>query len=87
MKSNGLWTFITALTVALVISSTAVFISFQYNQTQKDIANTQAKMEARKQCANNIPDEYDSIQGNSTTGLASYTNYPKFDRCMANKGF
>lgn len=87
MKSNGLWTFVTALTVALVISSTTVFISFQYNQTQKDIANTQAKMEARKQCANNIPDEEYAIKGTNTSGLASYTNYPSFDRCMANKGF
>ena len=84
---NGIWTFITAVAVALIISGSAVFIGFQYNQTQKDIANTQAKMEARKQCANNIPDADDSLQGNSTTGLASYTNYPKFDRCMASKGF
>lgn len=43
MKSNGIWTFITAVAVALIVSSSAVFISFQYSQTQKDIANSQAQ--------------------------------------------
>lgn len=84
---NGVWTFITAVAVTLILSGSAIFIGFQYNQTLKDIANTPVEMEARKQCANNIPDADDSLQGNSTTGLASYTNYPKFDRCMASKGF
>ena len=84
---NGVWTFITAIAVTLVLSSSAIFISLQYNQTQKDIANTQAEMEARKQCADNIPDEEYAIKGTNTSGLASYTNYPKFDRCMASKGF
>lgn len=52
MKSNGLWTFITAVAVALVVSGTAVFISSQYNQTQKDIANTQAQ--AQKESADKV---------------------------------
>ncbi len=42
-KNSGLWTFITAVVVALMVSGTAVFVSIQYNQTQKDIANTQAE--------------------------------------------
>lgn len=42
MKS-GVWTFITALVVTLMVSGSAVFISLQYNQTQKDIANINAK--------------------------------------------
>lgn len=54
MKSNGIWTFITAVVVALVVSGTAVFISFQYNQTQKDIANINAQ--ARKDSAKQISD-------------------------------
>jgi len=84
---NGIWTLITAVTVALIVSGSAVFIGFQYNQTQKDIANTQAKMEASKQCADNIPDEDNSIRGSIVSGLTNYTNYPKFDGCMASKGF
>ena len=51
MKS-GKWTFITAVVVALIISGSAVFISFQYNKTQKDIANTQAQ--AQKDLAKQI---------------------------------
>ncbi len=42
-KSNGIWTFITVVVVALIVSGSAVFISLQYNQTQKDIANIDAK--------------------------------------------
>lgn len=40
---NGLWTFITAVVVALIVSGTAIFISLQYNQTQKDISESQTK--------------------------------------------
>ena len=43
--------------------------------------------EARKQCSNNIPDEDNSLNGYGMTGYENYTNYPKFDRCMAGKGF
>lgn len=42
MKS-GIWTFVTAVVVALILSGSAVFIGLQYNQTQKDIANINAK--------------------------------------------
>lgn len=38
MKPSSKWTFITAVAVTLIICATAVFISFQYSQTQKDIA-------------------------------------------------
>lgn len=51
MKNNT-WTFITAVVVALVVSGSAVFISLQYNQTQKDIANTQAQ--AQKESADKV---------------------------------
>jgi len=51
-KSNGLWTFITAVVVVLIISGAAVFISLQYNQSQKDIANISAK--AKTQSAKSI---------------------------------
>lgn len=51
-KSNGVWTFITAMVVALIVSGSAVFISLQYNQSQKDIANINAK--AKTQSAKSI---------------------------------
>jgi cell division protein FtsL len=51
-KSNGVWIFITALFVALIVSGSAVFISLQYNQSQKDIANINAK--AKTQSAKSI---------------------------------
>lgn len=71
MKSNGLWTFITAVVVALILSGTAVFISFQYNQTQKDIANTQAQ--AQKDSAGKIGDGLDKIgQGVCQTGTRQF---------------
>ena len=46
-----------------------------------------AQKEARKQCANNIPDSGDSLNAYGMTGYTNYTNYPKFDRCLADKGF
>ena len=42
-KSNGVWTFITALVVTVILCGSAVYISMQYNQAQKDIANINAK--------------------------------------------
>ena len=51
-KSNGVWTFITLLVVTLIVSGSAVFISLQYNQSQKDIANINAK--AKTQSAKSI---------------------------------
>lgn len=56
---NGVWTFITAVVVALILSGTAVFISSQYNQTQKDIANTQTQ--AQKESASKIGDGLSDI--------------------------
>lgn len=84
MKSSGLRTFITAVVVALIVSGTAVFISIQYNQTQKNLVN--AQQEARKQCAENIPNDDNSADYWAGT-YTNYTNYPKFDKCMASKGF
>lgn len=52
MKSNGLWMFITAVAVALIASGTAIFISIQYSQTQKDISESQTK--AMKDSASEI---------------------------------
>ena len=40
---NGIWTFITAVVVSLIFCGSAAYISIQYNQTQKDIANIQAR--------------------------------------------
>ena len=49
---NGVWTFITAAVVTLILSGSAIFIGFQYSQTQKDIADSQAK--AMKESASEI---------------------------------
>lgn len=49
---NGIWTFITAVVAAVILSGSAIFISTQYNQTQKDIANINAK--AQKESAQSI---------------------------------
>ena len=49
---NGVWTFITALVVAVILSGSAIYISMQYNQTQKDVANINAK--AQKDSAQSI---------------------------------
>lgn len=53
-KSNGIWIFITVVTAALIVSSSAIFITLQYNQNQKDIANINAK--AKTEAAKNIGD-------------------------------
>lgn len=49
---NGVWTFITAVVVAVILSGSAIYISMQYNQTQKDVANISAK--AQKDSAQSI---------------------------------
>lgn len=51
-KPNGIWTVIAAVVVALIVSGAAVFISLQYNQSQKDIANINAR--AKTQSAKSI---------------------------------
>ncbi|NCB70999.1 MAG: hypothetical protein EOM45_04315 [Clostridia bacterium] len=84
-RSNGVMTLITAVVVAAILSGTAVFINLHNSQAQKDMSH--ARQEARKQCANNIPDEKSSWSGSFGGGYVNYTNYPKFDRCMAGKGF
>lgn len=43
LKIGGLWDCITAVVIAAMLCGTAVFVSMQYNQTQKDIAESQAK--------------------------------------------
>ncbi len=68
---NGLWTFITVVVVALIVSGTAVFISIQYNQTQKDIANINAQ--AQKDSADKISNGLDKIgQGVCQTGTRQF---------------
>ena len=70
MKS-GLWTFVSALVVALLVCGTALFISSQYNQTQKDIAQTQAQ--AQKESAAKISDGLDKIgKGVCQTGTRQF---------------
>lgn len=49
---NGVWTFITAVVVAVILSGSAIYIGLQYNQTQKDVANIHAK--AQKESAQSI---------------------------------
>lgn len=51
-KSNGIWTFLSIVIASLLISGSAIFISLQYNQSQKDIANIEAK--AKTQSAKSI---------------------------------
>lgn len=55
-KSNSIWTFITVVVAALIISGSAIFITLQYNQNQKDIANinAKAKIEAAKSIGDGI---------------------------------
>lgn len=43
LKIGILWLSMTAIVTTAMLCGTAVFISMQYNQTQKDIANSQAK--------------------------------------------
>ena len=50
LKTGNLWSYIIALVITAMLCGTAVFVSMQYSQTQrevisaqKDIANTQAQ--------------------------------------------
>lgn len=43
LKIGGIWSCITAIVIAAMLCGTAVFISMQYNQTQKDIAESQIR--------------------------------------------
>lgn len=52
LKIGGLWACLTAVVIAAMLCGTAVFVSMQYNQTQKDIAESQAK--AMKESASEI---------------------------------
>lgn len=52
LKIGSLWGFMTAIIIAAMLCGTAVFISMQNNQTQKDIADSQAK--AMKESAGEI---------------------------------
>ena len=64
LNIGGLWGYITAIIVALIISGSAVFISTRYNETQKAIANTQAEAEkeAAKSAADGMRDAGKSIR-------------------------
>jgi len=43
-KHKIVWGYIiTAFVIAIILSGTAVYISYQYNQTQKEIADKQVK--------------------------------------------
>lgn len=52
IKIGGLWSCITAIVIAAMLCGTAVFISVQSSQTQKDIAEIQAQ--ANKEAAGKI---------------------------------
>ena len=52
LKIGGLWACIAAVVIAAMLCGTAVFISMQYSQTQKDISESQTK--AMKESASEI---------------------------------
>lgn len=54
LKVGDIWSCITAIVIAAMLCGTVVFVSMQYSQTQKDIANTQAQ--AMKDSANKVSD-------------------------------
>lgn len=58
LKIGGLWAYITIVVVVTMICGTAVFVSIQYSQTQKDIANisAQANKDSAKQISNGLGD-------------------------------
>lgn len=56
---GGLWAYVTAIVVTAMLCGTAVFISVQYSQTQRDIANTQTQ--AIKDSANKVSDGLSNI--------------------------
>lgn len=59
LKVGGIWSCITAIVIAAMLCGTVVFVSIQYSQTQKDIANTQAQ--AMKDSANKMSDGLSNI--------------------------
>lgn len=59
IKIGGIWTIITAVVITAMLCGTAIFISTQYNQTQKSIAETKAQ--ADKESANKLSDGLDGI--------------------------
>lgn len=43
LKIGGVWNCVTAIIITAMLCGTAVYMSIQYSQTQKDITNTQAQ--------------------------------------------
>ena len=77
---------LTIATLAVLIGGGAyAYVTINEHTSKQN--NYSEQKEARKQCSNNIPDEDNSLNGYGMTGYENYTNYPKFDRCMASKGF
>lgn len=44
LNIGGIWGCITAIIVAAMLCGTAVFVSMQYSQTQKDVVNAQKEI-------------------------------------------
>ena len=59
LNVGGVWGCITAIVIAAMLCGTVVFVSMQYSQAQKDIANTQAQ--AMKDSANKVSDGLNNI--------------------------
>lgn len=59
LKVGGLWSCITAIVIAAMLCGTVIFVSMQYSQTQKDIANAQTQ--AIKDSANKVSDGLSNI--------------------------
>lgn len=77
---------LTIAAVAVLIGAAAyAYATIDHHMSERN--EYSAQKEARKQCANNIPDENSSTEYIGMSGYTNYTNYPKFDRCLADKGF
>lgn len=52
LKIGNVWTHITAILITIMLCGTAIFISLQYNQSQKN--NAEAQVQAIKEAGQNI---------------------------------
>lgn len=59
IRIGGIWGCVSAVVIALIISGSAIFISTQYNQTQKEVAEIQAA--AEKESAATIKEGLNNI--------------------------
>lgn len=52
IKIGGVWSLVTAVLITAMLCASAVYISTQHNQTQRDVAETQA--DAIKQAGGDV---------------------------------